>query len=248
MTDFLTSYGPLVALACAGTAVLYGTLITQRLLGLSPGNEQMQEISGAVQEGARAYLTRQYTIIAGVAIVLALALIPLQNYKTAIGFVIGAAFSGAAGFIGMNLSVRANSRVAEAARGGVPPALDAAFKGGSVTGMLVVGLALLGVAGYYGILVTTGSSDKEAVDALIGLERPRVKRERRGRRNAPGFAHFGRRAAGWIVDIPPHHVLDQQRPLPHPHLGDGILQLLADRDHDLRLVHHLALGPGEQGP
>ncbi|HEY8779667.1 MAG TPA: sodium-translocating pyrophosphatase, partial [Solirubrobacterales bacterium] len=169
LTDFLTSYGPVVALACAGAAVVYGLLITQRLLRLSPGNERMQEISGAVQEGARAYLTRQYTIIAGVAVVLAIGLIPLQNYQTAIGFVIGATLSGAAGFIGMNLSVRANSRVAEAARGGVPPALDVAFKGGSVTGLLVVGLALFGVAGYYGILVITGSSDKNAVDALIGL-------------------------------------------------------------------------------
>jgi K(+)-stimulated pyrophosphate-energized sodium pump len=169
LTDFLTSYGPVVALGCATAAVVYGALITQRLLRLSPGNEQMQEISAAVQEGAMAYLTRQYTIIAVVAVVIAVALIPLQNYQTAIGFVIGAAFSGAAGFIGMNLSVRANARVAEAARGGVPPALDAAFKGGSVTGLLVVGLALLGVAGYYGILVATGSSDKDAVDALIGL-------------------------------------------------------------------------------
>ncbi len=169
MTDFLTSYGPVVALACAAAAVVYGALITRRLLRCSPGNEKMQEISGAVQEGARAYLTRQYTIIAGVAVVLAIALIPLQNYKTAIGFVIGATLSGSAGFIGMNLSVRANARVAEAARGGVPPALDVAFKGGSVTGLLVVGLALLGVAGYYGILVITGSSDKDAVDALIGL-------------------------------------------------------------------------------
>jgi len=129
----------------------------------------MREISGAVQEGAKAYLTRQYTIIAGVAIVLAILLIVLRNVDTAIGFVIGGALSGAAGFIGMNLSVRTNSRVAEAARGGVPPALDVAFKGGSVTGMLVVGLALLGVAGYFGVLVLTGSSDKEAVDALVGL-------------------------------------------------------------------------------
>jgi K(+)-stimulated pyrophosphate-energized sodium pump len=169
LTDFLTSYGPVVALACAAAAVVYGALITRRLLKLSPGNEQMQEISAAVQEGAKAYLTRQYTIIAVVAVVITIALIPLQNYQTAIGFVIGATLSGAAGFIGMNLSVRANARVAEAARGGVPPALDVAFKGGSVTGLLVVGLALLGVAGYYGILVATGSSDKSAVDALIGL-------------------------------------------------------------------------------
>ena len=169
MTSFLTEYGVVVALVCAGAAVIYGLLITQRLLSKSPGNELMQEISGAVQEGASAYLRRQYMIIFAVAVPLAIVLWILQDYKTAIGFVIGGTLSGATGFIGMNLSVRANARVAEAARGGVPPALDVAFKGGSVTGMLVVGLALLGVAGYYGILVLTGSSDKEAVDALIGL-------------------------------------------------------------------------------
>src|SRR6476646_10217386 len=129
----------------------------------------MQEISGAVQEGASAYLKRQYTIIAGVGVVVAILLIPLQNVETAIGFVIGGTLSGAAGFIGVSRAVRANARVAGAARGGIPPALDIAFKGGSVTGLLVVGLALLGVAGYFGILVLTGSSDKEAVDALVGL-------------------------------------------------------------------------------
>ena len=169
MTSFLTDYGVVVALVCAGAAVLYGLMITQRLLAKSPGNERMQEISGAVQEGASAYLNRQYTIIAAVAVPIAILLLVLQNWETAVGFVIGGILSGATGFIGMNLSVRANARVAEAARGGVPPALDVAFKGGSVTGMLVVGLALLGVAGYYGILVATGSSDEHAVDALIGL-------------------------------------------------------------------------------
>ncbi len=169
MTSFLREYGVVVALVCAGAAVAYGLLITQRLLAKSPGNDRMREISGAVQEGAQAYLTRQYTIIAAVAVPIAVLLLLLQNYKTAIGFLIGASLSGATGFIGMNVSVRANARVAEAARGGVPPALDVAFKGGSVTGLLVVGLALLGVAGYYGILVVTGTSDKDAVDALIGL-------------------------------------------------------------------------------
>jgi K(+)-stimulated pyrophosphate-energized sodium pump len=169
LTDFLTEYGVVVALVCAAAAVLYGLIITQRLLSKSPGNERMQEISGAVQEGAKAYLNRQYMIIAAVAVPIALVLWVLQDYKTAIGFVIGGTLSGATGFIGMNVSVRANTRVAEAARGGVPPALDIAFKGGSVTGMLVVGLALLGVAGYYGVLIVTGSTDKEAVDALIGL-------------------------------------------------------------------------------
>jgi K(+)-stimulated pyrophosphate-energized sodium pump len=169
LTDFLTDYGVVIALVCAGAAVLYGALVTQRLLARSPGNDRMQEISGAVQEGAKAYLNRQYTIIGIVAIPLVILIAILQDVPTAIGFVIGGALSGAAGFIGMNLSVRANARVAEAARGGVPPALDVAFKGGSVTGLLVVGLALLGVAGYFGILVLTDHTDKEAVDALIGL-------------------------------------------------------------------------------
>jgi K(+)-stimulated pyrophosphate-energized sodium pump len=169
LTSFLTEYGVVVALVCAAAAVVYGLIVTQRLLKKSPGNERMQEISNAVQEGAKAYLNRQYTIIAAVAVPIAIVLWILQDYQTAIGFVIGGTLSGATGFIGMNLSVRANARVAEAARGGVPPALDVAFKGGSVTGLLVVGLALLGVAGYYGVLVLTGSSDKEAVDALIGL-------------------------------------------------------------------------------
>ena len=100
---------------------------------------------------------------------LAVLLAILRDVDTAIGFVIGGAFSGAAGFIGMNVSVRTNARVAEAARGGVPPALDVAFKGGSVTGLLVVGLALLGVAGYFGILMLADKTDKEAVDALVGL-------------------------------------------------------------------------------
>jgi len=169
LTDFLTDYGVVIALVCAGAAVLYGALITQRLLALSPGNERMQEISGAVQEGAKAYLNRQYTIIAAVAIPLVIVIILIQNVQTGIGFVIGGVLSGAAGFIGMNVSVRSNARVAEAARGGVPPALDAAFKGGSVTGLLVVGLALVGVAGYFGILILTGDDDKDAIDALVGL-------------------------------------------------------------------------------
>jgi K(+)-stimulated pyrophosphate-energized sodium pump len=169
LTDFLTDYGVVFALVCAGAAVAYGLIITQRLLAKSPGNDRMQEISGAVQEGAKAYLNRQYMIIAAVAGPIAIVLWVLQDWQTALGFVIGGVLSGATGFIGMNVSVRANARVAEAARGGVPPALDVAFKGGSVTGLLVVGLALFGVAGYYGILIATGADDKDAVDALIGL-------------------------------------------------------------------------------
>ena len=169
MSSFLIHHGVIVALVCAACAVAYGLLTTRSLLALSPGNEVMVRISGAVQEGARAYLTRQYTVIAGVGVVLFVALIFVQNISVAVGFAIGGLLSGSAGFIGMNVSVRTNSRVAEAARGGVPEALDVAFKGGSVTGLLVVGLALLGVAGYFGILVLANKTDKEAVDALIGL-------------------------------------------------------------------------------
>jgi len=169
LTDFLTDYGVVVALVCAAAAVIYGLIVTQRLLAKPAGNDRMREISGAVQEGAQAYLNRQYTIIAALAVPIAVLLLVLQSWETAVGFLIGAVLSGATGFIGMNVSVRANSRVAEAARGGVPPALDVAFKGGSVTGLLVVGLALIGVAGYYGFLLLIGSTDKEAVDALIGL-------------------------------------------------------------------------------
>src|SRR5688572_20878243 len=129
----------------------------------------MQAISLAVQEGAAAYLNRQYTIIGIVAVVLVLLIAVIQNVETGVGFVIGGVLSGAAGFIGMNVSVRSNARVAEASRGGISPGLDVAFKGGSVTGLLVVGLALLGVAGYYGVLILTDQTDKEAIDALIGL-------------------------------------------------------------------------------
>jgi len=165
----LTDFGPIVALVCAGCAVLYGVVTSRWLLALSPGNEEMRSISAAVQEGAEAYLTRQYTIIAGVAVVIAVVIAIALDVRTAIGFIIGGTFSGAAGFIGMNVSVRANARVAEAARGGVPAALKVAFRGGAVTGLLVAGLALLGVAGYYGILRIAGVSNKDTVDALVGL-------------------------------------------------------------------------------
>jgi K(+)-stimulated pyrophosphate-energized sodium pump len=159
-----------VALVCAGCAVLYGAVTTGALLRLSPGNERMREISAAVQEGAKAYLNRQYLVIAGVGVLLFIALIPLQNMRVAIGFAIGGILSGAAGYIGMNVSVRANARVAEAARDGVPTALKVAFQAGAITGLLVVGLALLGVAGYYGALTSLFDySQREAVDALIGL-------------------------------------------------------------------------------
>jgi K(+)-stimulated pyrophosphate-energized sodium pump len=173
--EFLTDWGVIIALVCAGAAVAYGVVTSRWLLSLSPGNTEMQAISTAVQEGATAYLRRQYTIIAGVAVVLAIVLaIALEasdanGVLIAVGFLIGGTFSGAAGFIGMNVSVRANARVAESARSGVSRALDVAFKGGAVTGLLVAGLALLGVAGYYGILILTGTEERDAIDALVGL-------------------------------------------------------------------------------
>jgi K(+)-stimulated pyrophosphate-energized sodium pump len=170
LSDFLHDHGVVVALVCAGLALIYGVLTTRSLLALSPGNERMRSISAAVQEGARAYLNRQYTIIAGVGIVLFVLLIPLQNIRVAIGFLIGGILSGSAGYIGMNVSVRSNARVAEAARSGVARALSASFRGGAVTGLLVVGLALTGVAGYYGVLTWIFDySPKSTVDALIGL-------------------------------------------------------------------------------
>jgi K(+)-stimulated pyrophosphate-energized sodium pump len=170
LSSFLSHHGVLVALVCAAAAIVYGAVTSRALLALSPGNERMRSISAAVQEGARAYLNRQYTTIAAVGVVLFIVLIPLQNIRVAIGFAIGGALSAAAGYIGMNVSVRANARVAEAARGGVSRALDVAFRGGAVTGMLVVGLALIGVSGYFGILTwIAGESTRQAVDALIGL-------------------------------------------------------------------------------
>jgi K(+)-stimulated pyrophosphate-energized sodium pump len=170
LSDFLSDHGVVVALVCAAAALVYGALTVRSLLALSPGNEKMVSISSAVQEGARAYLNRQYTTIALVGVVLFVALIFIQDIKVAIGFLIGGVSSAAAGYIGMNVSVRANSRVAEAARGGVPKALSVAFRGGAVTGLLVVGLALTGVAAYYGILTSwVDETPKEAVDALIGL-------------------------------------------------------------------------------
>jgi K(+)-stimulated pyrophosphate-energized sodium pump len=170
--EFFDQHPVVVALVCAGIAIAYGVGLTIWLLGLSPGTERMQAIAQAVQEGASAYLRRQYTTIAVVAAVLFL-VIGFWNdlgWWTAFGFLIGAVFSAAAGFIGMNVAVRANVRTAEAAKRGVAPALRVAFSAGSVTGLLVVGLGLLGVAGYYWIL-TSGfdQTDKEATEHLIGL-------------------------------------------------------------------------------
>ncbi|MBW3593924.1 MAG: sodium/proton-translocating pyrophosphatase, partial [Actinobacteria bacterium] len=172
MSEFFQDHSVLFALVCAGIGIAFGIGLTVWLLRLPAGNARMQEIAHAVQEGASAYLRKQYLTIAVVAAVLFLG-IGLWNdlgWGTAFGFLIGAVFSAAAGFIGMNVAVRANVRTAEAARGGVKPALRVAFASGSVTGLLVVGLALLGVAGYYGLLTTFfDRGPDDATRDLIGL-------------------------------------------------------------------------------
>jgi K(+)-stimulated pyrophosphate-energized sodium pump len=162
----------LFALLCAAAAILYGLYLTSWILRRPAGTERMQEIARAIQEGAAAYLRRQYTTVAIVAIVpfLLLGFYHSLGWGTAVGFLIGAALSAAAGFIGMNVAVRSNVRTAEAARSGLPQALNVAFRAGSVTGLLVVGLGLLGVAGYYWILVRVfNHSSASAVHDLVGL-------------------------------------------------------------------------------
>ena len=170
--DFFNDHAVAFALICAGVAVLFGLYLTYWLLQQPQGNERMREISGAVQEGAAAYLKKQYTWIAIVAIV-PIVVIGFYNalgWGAAFGFVIGAVLSSAAGFIGMNVAVRSNLRTAEAAREGVAPAFKVAFRAGSVTGLLVVGLGLFGVAGYYWFLTgALGNSPESAVQDLIGL-------------------------------------------------------------------------------
>jgi K(+)-stimulated pyrophosphate-energized sodium pump len=172
MSDFFQDHSVLFALLCSAVGVGWAVALTVRLLRLSPGNDRMQEIGRAIQEGASAYLRRQYVTIAGVALVLfvGIGLWDDLGWGTAFGFLIGAVFSAAAGFIGMNVAVRANVRTAEAARRGVKAALAVAFAAGSVTGLLVVGLGLLGVAGYYGMLTSWFDRDSEqATRELIGL-------------------------------------------------------------------------------
>jgi K(+)-stimulated pyrophosphate-energized sodium pump len=172
VSGFFQDHSVLFALICAGFGIGWGVMLTVRLLALPEGSDRMKEIALAVQQGAAAYLRRQYMTIGVVAIVIFLG-IGFWNdlgWGTAFGFLIGAVFSAAAGFAGMNVAVRANVRTAEAAKGGIRPALKVAFGAGSVTGLLVVGLGLLGVAGYYGILTSWfDQGPDEATKNLIGL-------------------------------------------------------------------------------
>ncbi|MHB8462666.1 MAG: sodium/proton-translocating pyrophosphatase, partial [Vulcanimicrobiaceae bacterium] len=159
-------------LAGGALAVIYGVALIFWVMAQPGGNDRMKEIAMAIQEGAMAFLTRQYTTVGIVAVILAIVIFfarPL-GIEAAVGFLIGAVLSGAAGFIGMLISVRANVRTAEAARNGLGPALAVAFRGGTVTGMLVVGLGLMAVSGYYAILQNINGGDTtKTLAAMVGL-------------------------------------------------------------------------------
>ncbi len=166
----MSTVGLLFALICAALAIIYGWKASKSILALPAGDSRMQEIASAIQEGAKAYLRRQYTTIAIVGIVLFIILWIALGFGTAFGFALGAVLSGATGFIGMNVSVRANVRTTEAARKGLTAALDVAFKGGAITGFLVVGLGLAGVAGYFAILnIFSGADTVSLIKPLVGL-------------------------------------------------------------------------------
>ena len=158
-----------LSLVCGALALVYGIIASRSVLSADAGSERMREIAEGIQEGAAAYLNRQYTTIGVVGLVVGAVLWIALTYWVAIGFVIGAVLSGAAGYIGMHVSVRANVRTTEAAKTGLKPALSIAFRSGAVTGMLVVGLGLLGVAGYYGILGAVGVDERTLIEALVAL-------------------------------------------------------------------------------
>ncbi len=158
-----------VVVACGVAAILYGLYMIRSVLALSPGSDKMQKIASAIQIGAKAYLNRQYFVIMIVGIVICLGLSAVLGWKVGLGFIIGSVLSGLAGYVGMNISVRANVRTAEAAKQGLQPALDVSFKSGAITGLFVVGFGILGIALYYIFLKWVGASTRDLLEALVAL-------------------------------------------------------------------------------